>query len=71
MPQIGADQPLYLGFFHTGAYQEALGGYGDIQHCLLPAARHIIIRKDETGTHQASVFREEQDSSSMLKILGY
>ena len=71
MPQIGADQPLYLGFFHTGAYQEALGGYGGIQHCLLPAARHIIIRKDETGTHQASVFREEQDSSSMLKILGY
>src|ERR1700741_2791288 len=24
------DQPLYIGFFHTGAYQESLGGYGGI-----------------------------------------
>jgi arginine decarboxylase len=35
LPMINDEEPLYIGFFHTGAYQESLGGYGGIQHCLV------------------------------------
>lgn len=61
----------YIGFFHTGAYQESLGGYGGIQHCLIPAPKHVLIRQDEEGKITTELFAEEQDSESMLKILGY
>ena len=71
MPLIPLKKPLYLGFFHTGAYQEALGGYGGIQHCLLPAPRHVIIGKNEQKQSYTKLFREEQDSNSMLNVLGY
>ena len=72
MPVLsGQKEPLYLGFFHTGAYQEALGGYGGIQHCLLPAPQHIIVRKDAHNKHNIDVFRAEQQSDSMLSLLGY
>jgi len=65
-------QPLYLGFFHTGAYQEALSGYGGTQHCLIPAPKHVLIdRDDETGELQTWLFAKEQSYKSMLKILGY
>ena len=30
-------EPLYLGFFHTGAYQDSISGYGGIKHCLIPS----------------------------------
>ena len=30
LPKLYDDNPLYIGFFHTGAYQESLGGYGGI-----------------------------------------
>ncbi|MDX5348925.1 MAG: arginine decarboxylase, partial [Hymenobacteraceae bacterium] len=36
-------EPLYIGFFHTGAYQESLSGYGGIKHCLIPSPQHIIL----------------------------
>jgi arginine decarboxylase len=26
---------LYVGFFHTGAYQDQISGYGGIKHCLI------------------------------------
>jgi len=65
------DTPLYMGFFHTGAYQESLGGYGGIQHCLIPAPKHVIIDKDSEGNHTFKLFAEEQDPESMLKVLGY
>ncbi len=61
----------YIGFFHTGAYQESLGGYGGIQHCLIPAPKHVLIDRDENGDLTTELFAEEQDSESMLKILGY
>ncbi|MFA7117103.1 MAG: arginine decarboxylase [Bacteroidales bacterium] len=64
-------EPLYIGFFHTGAYQESLGGYGGIQHCLLPAPKHIIIDRDENGDYTTKLFSKEQSYKSMLKILGY
>ena len=71
LPGFVKDQPLYIGFFHTGAYQESLGGYGGIQHCLIPAPKHIIIDKDENGDWFPRLFAKEQSFKSMLKTLGY
>jgi len=73
LPTIAPDEkePLYIGFFHTGAYQESLSGYGGIKHCLIPAPRHVIIDRDENGHLKTRMFADEQDSDSMLKILGY
>ncbi len=71
MPKIQDSEQLYLGFFHTGAYQESLGGYGGIQHCLIPAPKHIIIDRDKDGKFNYKLFAPEQESESMLKILGY
>lgn len=65
------DEPLYLGFFHTGAYQESVGGFGGIQHCLIPAPKHIIVNVDEQGDYYTYIFSKEQSYKSMLKILGY
>jgi arginine decarboxylase len=64
-------EPQYIGLFHTGAYQESLGGYGGIQHCLTPAPKHIIINRDEEGEIYTKLFAKEQSYKSMLKILGY
>lgn len=64
-------EPLYIGFFHTGAYQEALSGYGGISHCLIPAPKHILIHCDEEGKIVTKLFAEEQTYESMLHILGY
>lgn len=71
LPKIENGEKLYIGFFHTGAYQESLGGYGGIQHCLIPAPKHVLIDKDEHGKITTKVFAEEQHSDAMLKILGY
>lgn len=65
------EEPLYIGFFHTGAYQESLGGYGGIQHCLIPAPKQVLIDKDESGEVVTHLFAKEQSAKSMLKILGY
>jgi arginine decarboxylase len=61
----------YIGLFNTGAYQESVGGYGGIQHCLTPAPKHIIITLDEDGELVTKLFAKEQSYKSMLKILGY
>ena len=61
----------FVGFFHTGAYQESLGGYGGIQHCLIPAPKHVIVDRLEDGTVTTRLFSEEQLSGPMLTILGY
>lgn len=65
------DDPQYIGLFNTGAYQESIGGYGGIQHCLTPAPKHIIIYRDEEGELCTKLFAKEQSYKSMLKILGY
>lgn len=64
-------EPLYIGFFHTGAYQESIAGYGGIQHCLIPAPKHVLIDRDEEGNFTTKLFAKEQSYKSMLKILGY
>ena len=64
-------EPLYLGFFHTGAYQDAISGYGGIKHCLIPSPKHVIIDRDEKGNFIDYVYRNEQSADDMFKILGY
>ena len=70
LPNIKEGEKLYIGFFHTGAYQDTLSGYGGIKHCLLPSPPHILI--DEVkGKVVYTTFAEEQTAESMMKILGY
>ncbi len=71
LPKFNKEKPLYIGFFNTGAYQESIGGYGGLQHCLIPAPKHIIIDRNEHGELTTSVFAEQQTSEEMLSILGY
>ncbi len=71
MPTFSKGEKQYIGFFHTGAYQESLGGYGGIQHCLVPAPKHILISRDDQGNVQTELFAPEQNPESMLKTLGY
>lgn len=71
MPKLQDGEPLYMGFFHTGAYQESLGGYGGIQHCLIPAPKHLIIDRKEDGSLDVKVFAQEQNAEQMMKLLGY
>lgn len=63
--------PLYIGFFHTGAYQEAISGYGGVKHCLQPSPKHILIDRDSDGKVRTTLFAPEQSCESMLEILGY
>lgn len=71
LPKYKKDKPLYIGFFNTGAYQETIGGYGGLQHCLIPHPKHILIDKDENGKVITTLFSEEQKAGDLLKILGY
>ncbi len=71
VPEFDKDNPLYIGFFNTGAYQESLSGFGGIQHCLIPAPKHIVIDKNAKGEMVTRIFSKEQSHKSMLKILGY
>ena len=71
LPKIKENETQYIGLFHTGAYQESLGGYGGIQHCLIPSPKHIIIDLDENGEIYTKLFAKEQSYKPMLKILGY
>ena len=65
------EEPLYIGFFHTGAYQEQISGYGGIKHCLIPSPKHILIYKDPQGNVVDRLYAPEQSSEAMLQILGY
>ncbi len=70
LPNIKDNEKLYIGFFHTGAYQDTLSGYGGIKHCLLPSPPHLLIDENK-GKLSYRLFSEEQTADSMLKILGY
>lgn len=71
LPKYRKDRPLYIGFFNTGAYQETIGGFGGLQHCLIPHPKHILINKDKDGNLKTSVFAEQQTAGEFLSILGY
>lgn len=72
LPKLnGSKEPLYIGFFHTGAYQDQISGYGGIKHCLIPSPKHVIVNYDKNGKLEDWVYAREQTAQSMLKILGY
>jgi arginine decarboxylase len=71
LPVYEKNTPLYIGFFNTGAYQESIGGFGGLQHCLIPHPKHLLIDSDDEGNLSVKVFKEQQKSSEMLSILGY
>jgi arginine decarboxylase len=72
LPKLSGEdnEPLYVGFFHTGAYQDQISGYGGIKHCLIPSPKHVIVEY-ENGKLVDWVYAKEQTAQSMLKILGY
>lgn len=65
------EEPLYLGFFHTGAYQDALSGYGGIKHCLIPSPQHIVVYRNDEGNLVDTIYKKEQTAEQMLEILGF
>lgn len=73
LPQIRPEmeQEQYVGFFHMGAYQEELSGFGGIQHCLIPGPKWVVVNVNEDGEYETKLFAKEQSYKSMLKILGY
>ncbi len=72
LPKITEGDTQYIGLFHTGAYQESIGGYGGLQHCLIPSSKIVILERDpEDGEIYPRLFSKEQSHKSMLKILGY
>ena len=71
LPRIPKGGQLYIGFFHTGAYQESISGYGGIKHCMIPSPRHILIDKNADGEHKITEFASQQKVETMLDILGY
>ena len=71
LPKFKKDKPLYIGFFNTGAYQQTIGGFGGLQHCLIPQPKHVLIDKDENGKIFTKLFSEQQKAEDMLDILGY
>ena len=71
LPKYNKEKPLYIGFFNTGAYQETIGGFGGLHHCLIPEPKHLLIDHDENGEIKTSVFSEQQTADAVLKILGY
>jgi arginine decarboxylase len=71
LPKYTKVKPLYIGFFNTGAYQESIGGYGGLQHCLIPQPKHILITKDENNQIITKLFSKQQNANDFLEKLGY
>jgi arginine decarboxylase len=71
LPKFDKNNPLFIGFFNTGAYQETIGGFGGLKHCLIPEPKHVLIRRDDQGKIQTELFSEEQTAQDYLRILGY
>ncbi len=71
LPKFHKKEKLYLGFFNTGAYQETIGGYGGLKHCLIQEPKHVLIKRDDNGKLLSELFSEEQTAKDYLEILGY
>ena len=71
LPKYSNEETLYIGFFNIGAYQESVGGFGGLQHCLIPHPKHILITKNSNGEIVTKLFKEQQKNTEFLSILGY
>ena len=67
LPKYDSAKPLYIGFFNTGAYQDNIGGFGGVHHCLIPQPKYVLI--DEN--YETTVYSDEQGHEGILKTLGY
>lgn len=70
LPALNDREPLYLGFFGTGAYQEMLSGVRGAHHCLIPEATELVIERAAGGD---LAFRTvaRQTEADVLRALGY
>ena len=71
LPKYKREKPLFIGFFNTGAYQDTIGGFGGLQHCLIPQPRQILIDRNSEGNLKTTLFSEKQKPQDFLNILGY
>ena len=71
LPKLKKGETMHIGFFHVGAYQESLSGYGGIKHCLIPAPQHVLVKGVKDGKIDSQLFAEKQEVDKMLGILGY
>lgn len=71
LPKYKQSEEQIIGFFHTGAYQESVGGFGGLQHCLLPTPRHILIQKKADGSLVETEFAKASTQKQVMDILGY
>lgn len=71
LPRFSKSYPLYIGFFHTGAYQETVGGFGGLQHCLIPQPKYVLLDRDEEGNLTTKLFKAQQTADEFLTQLGY
>ncbi|MFM1808432.1 MAG: hypothetical protein RLZZ242_1157 [Bacteroidota bacterium] len=71
LPRFSKSYPLYIGFFHTGAYQETVGGFGGLQHCLVPQPKYVLLDRDEEGNLTSRLFKGQQTANEFLTQLGY
>ena len=71
LPQTVPGEPLYLGVFGTGAYQEMLSGVRGVHHCLLPEAKELIIEGDPRNGTETRRILHSQSSAAVLTTLGY
>jgi len=71
LPQYQPEQPLYIGFFNTGAYQDNISGHGGVHHCLIPGLKHVLVDRDEKDALTYHVFSQAQTAPEVLSMLGY
>ncbi|MCY3965186.1 MAG: arginine decarboxylase [Acidobacteria bacterium] len=64
------EDPLHVGFFAVGAYQEMLGGVRGSKHCVLPEATEILIDRNGDGDLVCDVL-PGHTTEDVLHNLGY
>jgi len=65
------EETLYLGFFYTGAYQDAVSGYGGIKHCLIPSPDLLIIDRNKQDKLLIGMIKQNQSDEFLFNTLGY
>ena len=63
--------PCTLVFLIQAPIKNRWGGFGGLQHCLIPQPKHILIHKTETGELETNIFAEQQSADNFMKLLGY
>ena len=70
LPRPDPAEPLYLGFFATGAYQEMLSGVRGAHHCLMPEAKELLVERAADGALRFRTLAP-QTGAEVLRVLGY